>query len=117
MPPSLSLLTALLLPTVTVSPDTVPSRGAQATILRVDAPGMYRIRAASPEGTACEIVDHLRGPFLFDPHSGAGGNGDTSADDPVGSKVVLSKVSHVHRSPTTFAVACRFPEELRKHQS
>ena len=58
-----SLLTLLLLPGVTVEPETVPARGKQSALIRVDVPGMVHIGAESPEGTACSIVDHLRGPF------------------------------------------------------
>jgi hypothetical protein len=38
---------------------------------------MYRITAESPEGTRCEIVDHLRGPFSW---SGAMGKSNCKLD-------------------------------------
>ncbi len=62
---SLPLLTLplLLLHAASVSPATVPARGAQEAILTLDRAGRYIVKAQSPAGTACEIVDHVRGPF------------------------------------------------------
>jgi hypothetical protein len=62
---SLPLLTLplLLLHAASVSPTTVPARGAQEAILKLDKAGRYFIRAQNSPGTACEIVDHVRGPF------------------------------------------------------
>jgi len=62
---SLPLLTLplLLLHAASVSPPAVPARGAQEAILTLDKAGRYIVKAQSPAGTACEIVDHVRGPF------------------------------------------------------
>ncbi|MFL5344174.1 MAG: hypothetical protein ACJ8AT_05240, partial [Hyalangium sp.] len=62
---SLPLLTLplLLLHAASVSPATVPAKGAQEAILTLDRAGRYIVKAHSPAGTACEIVDHVRGPF------------------------------------------------------
>jgi hypothetical protein len=53
----------LLLHAATVSPPTVPAKGAQEAIISLDRAGRYIVQAQSPAGTACEIVDHVRGPF------------------------------------------------------
>ena len=63
MTPSLSILAYVLLGAVSVTPQTLPSAGKQEAIVTIQDPGMYQIRATSPEGVACQIVDHLRGPF------------------------------------------------------
>ncbi|HYI01062.1 hypothetical protein [Hyalangium sp.] len=62
---SLPLLTIplLVLHAASVSPQTVPARGAQEAILALDRAGRYIVKAQSPAGTACDIVDHVRGPF------------------------------------------------------
>ena len=62
---SLPLLTLplLLLHAASVSPSAVPAKGAQEAILTLDHAGWYIVKAQSPAGTACEIVDHVRGPF------------------------------------------------------
>lgn len=62
---SLPLLTLplLVLHAASVSPPSVPARGAQEAILTLDKAGRYIVKAQSPAGTACEIVDHVRGPF------------------------------------------------------
>lgn len=60
-----AVLPLVLILAASVNPDTVPSKGKQASIINIVKPGMYRITAESPEGTRCEIVDHLRGPFSW----------------------------------------------------
>lgn len=62
---SLPLITLplLLLHAASVSPPAVPARGSQEAILTLDKAGRYVVKASSPAGTACEIVDHVRGPF------------------------------------------------------
>ena len=76
---SLPLLTLplLLLHAASVSPATVPARGAQESILTLDRAGRYIIKAQSPAGTACDIVDHVRGPFE---HSGQVGKSSCELD-------------------------------------
>ncbi len=56
-------LPLFLAATPAVVPQNVPAKGRQEVIIHIAEPGMYRISARSPEGTACEMVDHLRGPF------------------------------------------------------
>jgi len=72
-----AVLPLVLLLASSVNPDTVPSKGKQAAIITIEKPGMYRITAESPEGTQCEIVDHLRGPFSW---SGAVGKSNCKLD-------------------------------------
>jgi len=72
-----AVLPLVLLLAANVNPDTVPSKGKQAAIITIETPGMYRITAESPEGTQCEIVDHLRGPFSW---SGAAGKSNCKLD-------------------------------------
>ncbi|WP_224360294.1 hypothetical protein [Hyalangium versicolor] len=76
---SLPLLTLplLLLHAASVSPATVPARGAQEAILTLDKAGRYIVKAQSPAGTACDIVDHVRGPFE---HSGQVGRSSCELD-------------------------------------
>ncbi|MBN2359743.1 MAG: hypothetical protein JXR83_09840 [Deltaproteobacteria bacterium] len=72
---ALALLCAV--PGLAVKPATVPARGQQEAILTIDAAGMYHLSARSDSGTACEIVDHLRGPF---DSSGASGTSNCELD-------------------------------------
>ncbi|MDY7233217.1 hypothetical protein [Hyalangium rubrum] len=76
---SLPLLTLplLLVHAASVSPATVPARGAQEAILSLDRAGRYIVKAQSPAGTACDLVDHVRGPFA---HSGAVGRSSCELD-------------------------------------
>ena len=55
----------------------VPARGSQEAILTLDKAGRYIVRAQSPAGTACEIVDHVRGPFA---QSGVAGGSSCELD-------------------------------------
>ena len=48
---------------VTLSSTEVDAVGEQQSILRVAEPGMVRLVVDSEVGTACTLVDHLRGPF------------------------------------------------------
>ena len=48
---------------VTLSETAVDAVGEQQSILRVAQPGMIRLVVDSDVGTACTLVDHLRGPF------------------------------------------------------
>ena len=65
-----AVLGLFLLSPVSVEPPSVPARGKKATIIEIKKPGMYRITATSAEGTACEMVDHIRGPFASSGQSG-----------------------------------------------
>jgi hypothetical protein len=67
---ALASLHVLLLGVVSVSADSVPAHGRQEAIVTLDRAAMVRITANSPQGTACEIVDHLRGPFSSSGHAG-----------------------------------------------
>lgn len=61
MPP-LSLL-AVTLGAIAVNPATVPAKGPAQSIVTVDKTSMVHLSTANPAGSACEVVDHLRGPF------------------------------------------------------
>lgn len=41
----------------------MPGAGRQEVLLTLDEPGAIRLTARSPSGTACEIIDRVRGPF------------------------------------------------------
>jgi hypothetical protein len=56
-------LPLLLLQAATLTPATVPATGHQEVVLTLDAPGALHLSARSPGGTACELVDRVRGPF------------------------------------------------------
>lgn len=57
------LTVSLLLHAVSLSPTSVPARGLQETLITLDRAAHVAITASTPEGTACEIVDQVRGPF------------------------------------------------------
>jgi len=48
---------------VSVEPASLPAQGGQLATLRLDRAGMVHLSARSEAGTACVVVDHLRGPF------------------------------------------------------
>jgi hypothetical protein len=73
----LLMLPLLVLHAASVSPPAVPARGAQEAILTLDKAGRYIVKAQSPAGTACDIVDHVRGPF---DQSGAVGRSNCELD-------------------------------------
>src|SRR5437588_6953817 len=56
-------IASALLGAVAVQPASVPARGEQEAIVRLDRAAMVRLTAAAPSGVRCEIVDHVRGPF------------------------------------------------------
>ncbi|HEX8704031.1 MAG TPA: hypothetical protein VF815_34685 [Myxococcaceae bacterium] len=62
---SLTLLSIplLVLHAASVTPPTVPAQGAQEAIITLDRSGRYIVKAQNPAGTACDLVDHVRGPF------------------------------------------------------
>lgn len=61
MPAPLAL--SLLLGTFPFEPASVPARGHQETVVRLDRAAMVHLSAKSGRGTTCTVVDHLRGPF------------------------------------------------------
>lgn len=63
MLPTLSVLSWALLHAVSVQPTTVPAHGEQEVTVHVDAPGMVKLEVLGGRGTACTLVDQLRGPF------------------------------------------------------
>ena len=65
------------LPAATVEPAQVPAQGRQAAILTMERAGMVRLQAKGGEGTACTLVDQLRGPFAS---SGTVGREDCALD-------------------------------------
>lgn len=56
-------VTLLLLSAMRFTPESVPARGAQESILTLDQPARVALSARSSSGTSCELVDHVRGPF------------------------------------------------------
>jgi hypothetical protein len=58
-----AVLLAAALPAATVSPARVPARGRAAATLTVERAGMVRLATRGGGGTACTVVDELRGPF------------------------------------------------------
>lgn len=46
-----------------LSQTTVPATGRHETILTLDAPAAVHLTARSGSGTACEVIDRVRGPF------------------------------------------------------
>ena len=65
------------LPAATVEPSQIPAQGRQAAILTMERAGMVRLQAKGGDGTACSLVDQLRGPFAS---SGVVGREDCSLD-------------------------------------
>jgi hypothetical protein len=68
---------AALAVTATVMPPQVPARGRQSAVVTVARPGMVRITTSGGGGTACTMVDQLRGPFAS---SGTAGARDCAQD-------------------------------------
>jgi hypothetical protein len=58
----LAILLAVL-PAATIEPAQVPAQGGQAAMLTMERAGMVRLQAKGGDGTACVLVDQLRGPF------------------------------------------------------
>ncbi|HEY3448938.1 MAG TPA: hypothetical protein VGK67_21435 [Myxococcales bacterium] len=75
MPP-LSLL-AVAFGALAVNPATVPAKGSAQSIVTVDKTSMVHLSTVNPGGTACEVVDHLRGPFA---NSGVVGKANCDLD-------------------------------------
>ena len=73
-PLSVSLL---LLHAIRLSPESVPARGNQETLVTLDKASRVVITARSPSGTGCEMVDHVRGPFA---RSGSAGRSNCELD-------------------------------------
>ncbi|BDG03196.1 hypothetical protein [Anaeromyxobacter oryzae] len=73
----LAVLLAAFLPAAAVSPARVPAHGRQTATLTVERPGMVRLATSGGGGTACTVVDQLRGPFAA---SGAAGRTDCAQD-------------------------------------
>src|SRR5689334_16230429 len=67
---SCALSVPLLLSAVTLSPLTVPATGRASALLTLEKPAMVRLTAQSASGTACEVVDRVRGPFAQDGEPG-----------------------------------------------
>lgn len=65
------------LPAATIEPAQVPAQGRQSAILTMERAGMVRLQAKGGDGTACTLVDQLRGPFAS---SGVAGREDCSLD-------------------------------------
>ena len=72
----LAVLLAVL-PVATVEPAQIAAQGRQSAVLTMERAGMVRLRARGGDGTACTVVDQLRGPFAS---SGAVGREDCALD-------------------------------------
>jgi len=72
----LAVLLAVL-PVATVEPAHIPDHGRQSAFLSLERAGMVRLAASGGGGTACTVVDQLRGPFAS---SGAAGREDCALD-------------------------------------
>jgi hypothetical protein len=70
-------LTLLLLNAVSLSPASVPAKGNQEVLVTLDRASRVAITARTPSGTACEIVDQVRGPFA---QSGTAGSANCELD-------------------------------------
>jgi hypothetical protein len=55
---------SLVVASLSITPDTVPARGEQEAVLTLDHAAMVRLTARGSAGTACTVVDHVRGPFV-----------------------------------------------------
>lgn len=62
MSPTL-LLPWLVVQAASLSQSSVPATGRHETILTLDAPAAVHLSARSGSGTACEVIDRVRGPF------------------------------------------------------
>jgi hypothetical protein len=67
MIPVYATLALLTLGAASVQPPQVPAHGRQEAVITLDRAQMVRLSAEGSAGTACELVDHQRGPFE---HSG-----------------------------------------------
>jgi hypothetical protein len=72
----LAVLLAVL-PAATVEPAQLPAHGRESAFLTMERAGMVRLQARGGGGTACTLVDQLRGPFAS---SGIAGREDCSLD-------------------------------------
>ncbi len=63
MEPALSTLSLLLVHAASLSVSTVPGAGRHEALLTLDAPAAIHLSARSASGTACEVIDRVRGPF------------------------------------------------------
>ncbi|MBL8919154.1 MAG: hypothetical protein JNJ54_09865 [Myxococcaceae bacterium] len=58
-----TLLPWLVVQAASLSQSQVPATGRHETILTLDAPAAVHLSARSGSGTACEVIDRVRGPF------------------------------------------------------
>ncbi|HEY1088938.1 MAG TPA: hypothetical protein VGE37_14640, partial [Archangium sp.] len=70
--PALSLL---VVHAATLSTSSVPGNGRQEVLLTLDAPAALHLSARSGAGTACTVIDRVRGPF-----ASAGNVGGTNCE-------------------------------------
>jgi hypothetical protein len=60
---TLALVPALLFQAAALAPTSVPAQGRQEALLSLDSPSAVHLSATSASGTACEVVDRIRGAF------------------------------------------------------
>src|SRR3954449_3078913 len=68
---------SLLLHSASISPASVPAKGAQEAIVTLDRAARVVIKAQSGSGTSCTLVDHVQGPFSS---SGSAGRTNCTID-------------------------------------
>ncbi|MFL5319167.1 MAG: hypothetical protein ACJ790_05885, partial [Myxococcaceae bacterium] len=68
---------SLLLHAASISPASVPAKGAQEAIVTLDRAARVVIKAQSGSGTSCTLVDHVQGPFSS---SGSAGRTNCTID-------------------------------------
>src|SRR4051812_34544189 len=59
----MTFLVSLLLGAATVVPAQVPAQGRSEAIVTLTEAAMVRVETTGPTGLACDLVDHVRGPF------------------------------------------------------
>lgn len=106
------LLPLVALAAVKVAPPSVPATGSQTSILTLDAPAMVRLLAQSGPGTACTVVDKVRGPFQS---SGQVGKGGCDVDLLLDAGSYKLRLESPQRGKGTVAITARpFPEQNPK---
>jgi hypothetical protein len=103
------LVPLVALAAVKVAPPSVPATGSQTSILTLAAPAMVRLLAQSGPGTACTVVDKVRGPFQS---SGQVGKGGCDVDLLLDAGSYKLRLESPQRGKGTVAITARpFPEQ------
>lgn len=106
------LIPLVALSAVKVTPSSVPATGSQTSILTLDAPAMVRLLAQSGPGTACTVVDKVRGPFQS---SGQVGKSSCNLDLLLDAGSYKLRLESPQRGKGTVAISARpFAEQNAK---